>query len=43
MCVCPNNVPAVNDIATDIVDSVGIRWRPHKNLHAGNAPQSSPR
>lgn len=24
VCVCPDTVPAVNDIATDIVDSVGI-------------------
>ena len=24
VCVCPNNVPAVNDIATGIVESVGI-------------------
>jgi diacylglycerol O-acyltransferase / wax synthase len=43
VCVCPDNVPAVNDIATGIVDSVGILVAPHKNLQAGNAPQSSPR
>jgi diacylglycerol O-acyltransferase len=24
LCVCPDNVPAVNDIATGIIDSVGI-------------------
>jgi diacylglycerol O-acyltransferase len=24
VCVCPDNVPAVNDIATGIVESVGI-------------------
>jgi hypothetical protein len=27
VCVCPDNVPAVNDIATDIVDSGGGRTR----------------
>jgi diacylglycerol O-acyltransferase len=43
VCVCPDTVPAVNDIATGIVDSVGILVAATQNLHAGNAPQFSPR
>ena len=43
VCACPDNVPAVNDIATGIAHCVGFWWRPHKNLHAGKAAQSSRR
>ena len=42
VCVCPDNVPAVNDIATGIVDSVGILVAAAQES-PGNAPQSSPR
>jgi diacylglycerol O-acyltransferase len=38
VCVCPDNVPAVNDIATGIVDSVGILVAAAQDSPRGERP-----
>ena len=41
VCACPDNVPAVDDIATGIANLSIFCWRPHRNLLAGKAVRSS--
>ena len=43
VCVCLDNAPAVNEIATGIAESLDVLRRPHKNPLGGKAVQSSPK
>ena len=43
VCVCPDNVPGVDDIATGIVDALEPWWQPHAIPLADKAARSSPR